>query len=119
MIPEYGDRNSYRFVPYHRLDVSITYTPDRKDAIARQHNRWEKRMAKKKIDITGKDMPDKWYRNIQSTWVFSVYNVYNRHNPYFIYFDNTGTIFDGTLNITAKQVSLFPILPSVTWNFKF
>ena len=52
-------------------------------------------------------------------WVFSVYNLYNRQNPYFIYFGNEGDIAEGTLDIQAYQVSLFPILPSVTWNFKF
>jgi hypothetical protein len=58
-------------------------------------------------------------KKFQSSWNFSVFNVYNRHNPYFIYFDNEGDITQGNLKITAKQVSLFPIIPSVTWNFKF
>ncbi|MEM9023946.1 MAG: TonB-dependent receptor, partial [Bacteroidota bacterium] len=58
-------------------------------------------------------------KRFESSWTFAVYNVYNRANPYFIYFDNEGNLEDGTLEITAKQVSLFPILPSVTWNFKF
>jgi hypothetical protein len=119
MIPEYGARDSYRMVPYHRLDLSVTFTPDRKNVITRQKTRWEKRMAKKNIDISGKEMPYKWYRDMKSTWILSVYNVYNRHNPYFIYFDNTGSAYNGTLNIMAKQVSLFPTLPSITWNFKF
>jgi hypothetical protein len=26
---------------------------------------------------------------------------------------------NGDLQVEARQVSLFPILPSVTWNFKF
>lgn len=55
----------------------------------------------------------------ESSWNFSIYNVYDRRNPYFIYFDNTGSADQGTLDIKAKQVSLFPILPSVTYNFKF
>ena len=101
------------------MDVSITYTPDRHRIIARQKHRWEKRMQKKNIDITGKEIPSKWYRNIQGSWVLSVYNVYNRYNPYFIYFENNGSIYDGTLDMKAKQVSLFPVLPSITWNFKF
>lgn len=48
-----------------------------------------------------------------------MYNVYNRANPYFIYFDNEGNVGDGSLQVVAKQVSLFSILPSITWNFKF
>jgi hypothetical protein len=119
MIPEYGERNSFRMKPYHRLDLSITYNPERARAVARQRIRWEKRMKKKNIDISGTEMPDRWYRNVQSSWVFSVYNVYNRYNPYFIYFENSGTFYNGTLDVKAKQVSLFPVLPSLTWNFKF
>jgi hypothetical protein len=45
--------------------------------------------------------------------------VYSRLNPYFIYFDQSGSPFDGTLKVEALQVSLFPIIPAVTWNFKF
>ncbi len=58
-------------------------------------------------------------RKFQSEWVFAVYNVYNRMNPFFIYFENQGDLYSGTLDIRAKQVSLFPVIPSVSWNFKF
>ncbi|GAA4302238.1 TonB-dependent receptor [Nibribacter koreensis] len=55
-----------------------------------------------------------------SDLTFSVYNAYNRRNPYFVYFE---TIKDEeTEQITgfvAKQVSLFPVIPSITYNFKF
>ena len=59
------------------------------------------------------------HKRFQSSWSFSIYNVYNRKNPYFIYFATEGKVSNATLKITAKQVSLFPILPSITWNFKF
>ena len=56
-------------------------------------------------------------KKFHSSWNFSVYNVYNRYNPYYIYLS---TIAQGQSIITnAVQVSLFPVLPSVTWNFKF
>lgn len=55
----------------------------------------------------------------QSEWVFSVYNAYARMNPYFIYFNVEGNTQEGNLKIQAKQVSLFSVLPSVTYNFKF
>lgn len=58
-------------------------------------------------------------KKFKSSWNFSVYNVYNRMNPYFIYFDQSGSIDNQDLSFSAKQVSLFPILPSVTWNFSF
>ncbi|TNE31241.1 MAG: TonB-dependent receptor [Bacteroidetes bacterium] len=49
----------------------------------------------------------------ESIWQFGVYNVYNRKNPFYLYFstENTGK--------KLTQVSLFPILPSVSWSFKF
>ncbi len=50
--------------------------------------------------------------------VFSVYNVYNRQNPFFYYVDLEGDLNQG-LNSRLIQVSLFPVLPSVTWNFKY
>lgn len=87
LVFQYGDVNSYRMKPYHRLDLSATY-------IAKKTDKYE------------------------SSWNFSVFNAYNRYNPYFIYFKEEGTI-DTELTFKAKQVSLFPILPSVTWNFKF
>jgi CarboxypepD_reg-like domain/TonB-dependent Receptor Plug Domain len=58
-------------------------------------------------------------RKYKSEWVFSIYNVYSRMNPYFIYFDVQGNSTDGNLAIQAKQVSLFGMIPSVTYNFKF
>lgn len=90
LTQEYSQLNQYRLGAYHRMDLAATYTP----------------VPKKKR---------KW----QSHWVFSIYNVYSRYNPYFIYFDQTGSPYDGTLKVEARQVSLFPILPTVTWNFKF
>ena len=55
----------------------------------------------------------------RSSWTFGVYNAYNRLNPYFIYFGNSGDPATGTLDIAAYQVSLFPVLPSVSYNFSF
>lgn len=56
--------------------------------------------------------------NTIRTWEFSVYNLYNRYNPYFYYIgfeDN----FVTAGNRVLKQVSLFPILPSISYNLKF
>lgn len=51
----------------------------------------------------------------ESSWNFSIYNVYNRANPYFIYF-----LPDIEKNqVKAYMVYLFPIVPSVQWNFRF
>jgi hypothetical protein len=48
------------------------------------------------------------------TWSFGLYNAYSRQNPFFLYFSNDD---DGNQRLT--QLSLFPIIPSVTYNFKF
>ncbi|MBL7700624.1 MAG: TonB-dependent receptor [Ferruginibacter sp.] len=90
LTQEYSRINEYRLPPYHRLDFSAILTPK-------------------------KNLKRKW----KSEWVFSVYNAYNRKNPYFIYFDQSGSPFNGTLEIQAKQVSLFPVIPAITWNVKF
>lgn len=47
--------------------------------------------------------------------VFGVYNIYSRQNPYFVYF----LVDPVTDQPRAKQVSLLPILPSLSYNFKF
>ncbi len=57
----------------------------------------------------------KWYSDI----TFSIYNVYNRQNPYFVYLTIKGEPGKGNQRAVLKQSSLFPILPSLTWNFKF
>jgi len=43
------------------------------------------------------------------TWSFSIYNVYNRFNPWYYY--KSGSVI--------KQVSLFPIVPSVAFKYTF
>ena len=50
----------------------------------------------------------------ERTISIGVYNAYNRKNPYFIYFG-----YDEHNNKQAKQVSLFPMIPSISYNFKF
>lgn len=59
------------------------------------------------------------HRFYESNLVFSVYNVYSRLNPYYVYFEATGDFEKYKIEIKTKQVSLFPILPSVSWNFIF
>jgi len=51
----------------------------------------------------------------ERTWNFGAYNLYNRLNPFFIYQQ-----YDYMTNTNNyKQVSLFPIIPSVSYEFKF
>ncbi len=50
---------------------------------------------------------------------FSLINVLNHSNPYFIYLYADSGEENYELSVKAKQVSLFPILPSFSWKFKF
>ncbi len=88
VIPEYGDRNSFRMADYHRMDIGLV---------------WK--------------FKPKWG---ESDLTFSIYNLYNRRNAFFLYFEQknneTTKLPEG---FVAKQVSLFPIIPSITYNFKF
>jgi hypothetical protein len=54
-----------------------------------------------------------------SRLIFSVYNVYNRHNPFFVYPDATGNLDKLSLIVEPKEVSIFPVLPSISWQFSF
>lgn len=58
-------------------------------------------------------------KRFQSSYNVSIYNVYSRMNPYYIYFETSGDLLNFDLTTTAKQVSLFPIIPSFTWNFSY
>lgn len=71
-----------------------------------------------RMDISA-TLKNKKRKNFESSWNFSIFNVYNRYNPYFIYFNDYVDNNTGAFKIQAKQVSLFTILPSVTYNFKF
>jgi hypothetical protein len=90
VVPVYGDRNSYRLPAYMRGDLSLIFRFKTK--------------------------------HLENDLTLSVYNATNRRNPYFIYLDAEieGKGADQVVkSIKAKQVSLFPVLPSLTWNFKF
>lgn len=54
-------------------------------------------------------------KKYQSALVFSVYNIYSRKNPYYVYL----SVDPNTRQPQAKQVSLLPIIPSVSYNFIF
>jgi hypothetical protein len=80
---DYGEKNSFRMAPYHRLDVGIQFTK----------------------------VKERYTR----TFELSFYNAYNRWNPFFYYIEKGVTATQNKL----MQVTLFPILPSVSWSWKF
>jgi hypothetical protein len=90
VVPVYGDRNSFRYPAYMRADLGVV---------------WKFRSKHLESDLT-----------------LSVYNATDRRNPYFIYIEpeyEQTPLGEVPVALQAKQVSLFPILPSITWNFKF
>jgi hypothetical protein len=98
IVPNYSNRNGARTPDYHRLDFSATYTKPKDKG--------------KKVFFVFKK-PKDWH----SVWVFSVYNVYNRKNPYSVFFRQNE---DNPQVTEAVQLSIFgSVIPAVTYNFKF
>ncbi|MBJ6116750.1 TonB-dependent receptor [Pontibacter sp. BT310] len=54
----------------------------------------------------------------ERTWEISFYNAYNRKNPFFYYMEEEYYNEDHS-ETKLKQVALFPIIPSVSYGFKF
>lgn len=82
-INDYGDKNSFRMAPYHRLDIAVQFHKQRK--------------------------------HYERIFELGVYNTYNRKNPFYYI-----TQWDSETQTTKlKQISLFPVIPSVSWTFKF
>ena len=69
-----------------------------------------------RLDISLNLLPKKnKSRKLKSEWVFGIYNLYNRDNASSILFRKN----DETLRNEAVQISIFGIVPSVTYNFNF
>lgn len=84
-LTDYGEVNSFRMKPYHRLDVAIQF-----------HKKFPKH---------------------ERIWEFGLYNAYSRKNPFFYIVNEIYT--NGSYYNQLQQVSIFPIIPSVSYNFKF
>ncbi|WP_445733431.1 TonB-dependent receptor [Mariniflexile sp.] len=69
-----------------------------------------------RLDISATYAPEqKKYSNWQSYWVFGIYNVYNRRNAASITFGKN----DVSGNNEATRLSIFGMVPSISYNFKF
>lgn len=91
----YGDRNSAKMKDYHRLDIGLSY----------------KKKTKHGLD---------------AIWTFSVFNAYCRQNPNMVYYnvDNSDQFIVNQTNDVYRpqnfyQVSLFPIIPAVSYKVYF
>ncbi|WP_291530051.1 TonB-dependent receptor [Bacteroides sp. UBA939] len=84
-------RNNYRMPAQHRLDLGVNYTTGRKGSR-------------------------------YSVLNFSIYNVYNRMNPFKLYIEEEQTAKpDGEIATARRlmQISLFPIMPSISYTYHF
>jgi outer membrane cobalamin receptor len=96
----YSDRNAYRMPDYHRMDIGLTL---------------KNKEYKTVIDTESGDFVQQRKR-FRSSWNFSIYNAYNRENAYSITFEPSESNSDV---LQAVQLSLFKIIPSITYNFNF
>ncbi|WDF69883.1 TonB-dependent receptor [Sphingobacterium oryzagri] len=74
----YTERNGYRMPNYHRLDLSATYEPIKKN------------------------------KRFQSSWTFGVYNAYNRRNAYIIDFRDSETTPNATEAYQVALFGIIP-----------
>ncbi len=91
-VPVFTDRNAFRMPNYHRLDFGMIW------------RLFEKKDWRFKSDIT-----------------FSVYNVYSRLNTFFLFIEPVYANDEAQIptRFQATSVALFPIIPTITWNFKW
>ena len=88
-----NQRNNFRVPDYYRLDLSVT-------------------LKNKK-----KERTNRIFKDYQSSWVFSAYNVTARRNPFGIYIQNNP---DNPQITEAVRFSVFgTIIPAVSYNFSF
>jgi hypothetical protein len=94
----YTERNGYRMPDYHRLDLGVTI------------NNKKYKTVKDPISGEMKDVE----KRFKSSWNFSVYNAYARENAFSISFsENESGVTEAT------QLSLFKLVPSISYNFTF
>ena len=86
-----SERNNFQMPDYHRLDLALNWHLP------------HKRSGDPALSKGG------WLKDAEHLVSLSVYNVYCHRNPYMM-------IIEGN---ELKQISLFPILPTVSYAFKF
>ena len=105
-IYQTGQPTNYPNSQYNYMNLNIPNFGERNSSRLPHYHRLD-------INLTLK--PKKNNRKIESTWVFGIYNLYNRDNANSIIFRRNNE----TLKNEAVQISIFGIVPSVTYNFKF
>jgi hypothetical protein len=89
-IESLGEKNAFRMTSYHRLDLGISFH--------KQKPKYER------------------------IWTIGVYNAYWHRNPFYVISEDTyNTGPDGMIvnERTFKEISILPIIPSISYGFKF
>ena len=85
------EKNSFRMSNFHRMDIGISFKKKKK---------WGER-----------------------TWVIGIYNAYAHNNPFFVSLDTDGSFDEETGQYTEKKIfkenAILPLIPSISYNFKF
>lgn len=100
-----------RFAFQDALPSQISATPD----YIRRNDFQMPPTHRMDIGLTWKLNSKKW----DSDLTFSVYNAYSRRNPFFVFYQEVKNADGQTSSFKPTLVALFPILPAVTYNFKF
>ena len=100
-----GQPTNYPVGQYTYLDLVVPNYGERNSRRLPNYHRLD-------ISLTLKSQKEKKY---DSEWVFGIYNLYNRDNANSIFFRENSE----TLKNEAVQISIFGIVPSITYNFKF
>lgn len=58
-------------------------------------------------------------KQFERYWEVGIYNAYNRQNPYYYYLEQSNDFVNRGQRYDLKKKSLFPVLPSISYNFKF
>ena len=88
-IENYGKKNDFRMKPFHHLDIGVQFI--------RPHKK----------------------NNGQSIFEISIYNVYNHHNPFFYFIGESYNQRTHEWTTQLQSLSIFPIIPTFTYHFKF
>ena len=88
-IENYGKKNDFRMKPFHHLDIGVQFIKPHKK------------------------------NNGQSIFEISIYNVYNHHNPFFYFIGESYNQRTHEWTTQLQPLSIFPIIPTFTYHFKF
>ena len=90
-IENYGKKNDFRMKPFHHLDIGVQFIKPHKK------------------------------NKGQSIFEISIYNLYNHHNPFFYFTTQEPRYTENGVEIVneIQQISIFPIIPTFTYHFKF